>query len=211
MTSGTETETRLALEADLALEKQRDEQIEAKDAEIAKEEAEGVRIAAVMAATHAEIATLKANHVALEAHTHDALIDGDETDSVAAATAIQASAALLETHIGKLKRITETRQPAQRLRVLVARKERAALVLDRAGIRSRVHSARLLLAVLPAGEIGGDLSIKSEQGMRLAHEESQAAYDLEAASAALQREIDQQKKIRDARVNRGPISWTNPS
>jgi hypothetical protein len=209
MTSGTETETRLALEADLAPEKQRDEQIDAKDAEIAKEEAEGERIAAVTAATHAEIATRKADHEGLEAHTYNALIDGDETDLVIAATSIQSSAALVDTCIRKLRHITENRLPAQRLRILTPKKERAVLVLDRAGIRGRVHASQLLLAVIPAGAIGGDLSIRSEMGARLAHEESQAGYDLEAATNAMETELATQRKIRDARS--GPVSFVNPS
>lgn len=211
MTSGTESETRQQLDEDLRLEAERTKQIETKDAEIAKEEAEGARLAAVLAATHAEAADLKAAHEEKQEREHDGLIDGTKPDPVAAATTIQASAALVVLCIGKLKRLTEHRQPAQRLKVLTRRKERAALALDLAVVRSRIHSSRLLLAVLPAGEIGGDLSIKSEQGERLKHEEAQAAYDLEQATRALEAELTSQQKIRDARNNVGPVSYVNPS
>jgi len=212
MTSATEAETRQQLEEDLRLEAERTNQIEGKDGEIAKAEAEGGRLGAVLAATHSEVAERKAEHAALEARLYDLLIDGDtETTTLAAAKAIQGSAALLATGTGKLKHLTENRLPAQRLRVLTPMKERAVLVLDRAAIRSRVHASQLLLAVLPAGAIGGDLSIKSEMSARLAHEESQAAYDLEQANAALENELALQRKIRDARKNIGPITYTNPS
>lgn len=211
MISDTEPGMRLALEADLALEKQRDEQIDAKDAEIAKEEAEGERIAAELTLTHQQVVSLTADHEALKWRLYDGLIDGTETDPEDAATAIQASTALRDLHIGKLRHITENRLPAQRLRILTPKKERAVLHLDRAGIRGRVHASQLLLAVIPAGAIGGDLSIRSEMGARLAHEESQAAYDLEAASNALEAELATQRKIRDARSNGGPVSFVNPS
>ena len=210
MFSDTEEGTRAALETDVVLEAERTAQIEAVEQKIAAEEAGGKQIAAVMAATHAKIATLTADHNALERRKHDASIDGTETDPVAAAREIRDSADIVAFHVGKLKHLTENRQLVQRLKVLTSQKERAVLVLDRAGIRSRVHASQLLLAVLPAGKIGGDLTIKSEQGMRLAHEESQAAYDLEAATNALAHEIEQQQKIRDARTNRGPITYQNP-
>jgi hypothetical protein len=67
------------------------------------------------------------------------------------------------------------------------------------------------LAVLPAGEIGGDLIIKSEVAERLGHMEAQAARDLQQASLALEAEVAQQQRIRDARASRGPVSYTNPS
>ena len=65
--------------------------------------------------------------------------------------------------------------------------------------------------MLPAGEIAGDLIIKSEVAERLGHMEAQAALDLQQASLALERELEQQQKIRDARASRGPVSYVNPS
>jgi hypothetical protein len=211
MTSGTESETRLALEADLLLEAARIKQIQEVEEKIAAEEAEAERLTTVMGATHAEITNLKAKHEVLESHLYDQLIDGDETDLVIVATSIESSGAQVKVAVGKLKRLTETRLPAQRIKRLTPEKERALLRLDLAAIKSRIHASQLLLAVLPASEIGGDLSIKSEMGMRLEKEESQAAFDLEAATKALEREIKSQENTRDARKNIGVVGWTNPS
>ena len=62
------------------MEKQRDEQIDAKDAEIAKEEAEAERIAAELALTHQQVVSLDSRPRGAEVATHDGLIDGTETD-----------------------------------------------------------------------------------------------------------------------------------
>lgn len=209
MTTASETETKQHLEADLRLEAEQVAQIGATDAELAQEQAERQRLTAVRGATHAEVTALKACHDALAKSKHDASIDGTETDSVAAVLELQASAGKLEFCIGKLRRITEDRLPALNIKVLTVQKKQAVLKLALAGTRLRVHNSRVLLAVLPAGEIGGDLTIKSAVAQRLGHEEAQAAYDLEQIVQALETEIERQKRIRDARAS-GPISYVNP-
>lgn len=211
MTSGNEQQTRDALEEDLHRQSQRIAELSVANTEHAKEEAERERLSSVLVATHAEAAALKADDEALKASEYDALIDGTKTDMAAAATAIQISNSLRETCIGKLQRLTETRLGAQNVKVLAKEKTVKTIALDLKIIESRIHNSQLLLAASGAAEIGGDLSIRSSVAQRLALEEAQAASDLEQASLALQRELEQQQKIRDARASRGPVSYVNPS
>ena len=202
MTSGTEAETRQQLEEDLQREAEHLKQLSVIEDGLAAKQADRERLTAERAATHTQVTALKKAHDELEAHEHDGLTDGTETDPVAAATRIQASAALVHLYVGKLQRITETRLPLANQYVLVDEKKKAVLNLALAGDKLRIHNSRVLLAVLPAGEIGGDLIIKSEVAERLGHMEAQAAWDLQQASLALEAEIEQQQI--DARASRGP-------
>jgi hypothetical protein len=211
MKSGNEDQTHEQLQRDLQLEAEHAEQIKVTDKDVAKEEAERDRLAAVRAATQEKVNEGNPEYEALENRLLDALIDGGETDAVAVVRTLDTPAALLRLHVKMLRRITEDRMGSKTIDVLTVKKKRAVLGVAWADDRLRVHNGQLLLAAAPAGEIGGDLTIRSAVAQRLAHELDQAAFDLQQATQALENEIAQQKKIRDARTNRGPVSYQNPS
>jgi hypothetical protein len=211
MTSGNEQQTRDQLQNDLRLEAEHAEQIKVTDDEVAKEEAERDRLSAVRAATQEKVNEGNAEYEALENRLLDALIDDPEADPVAVVRELDARAALVRIHIKTLRRITEERMGSQTLEVLTVKKKRAVLGVALADDRLRVHNAQILLAVAPAAELGGDLTVRSAVAQRLAHELDQSAFDSQQATQALENEISQQKKIRDARRNRGPVGYQNPS
>jgi hypothetical protein len=134
-----------------------------------------------------------------------------ETDAVAVARKLDALAAPGSVHVKMLRRITENRMGSKTIDVLTVKKKRAVLGVALADDKLRVHNGQILLAVAPAAELGGDLTIRSAVAQRLAHELDQCAFDLQQATNALEAEIEQQKKIRDSRTNRGVIAYQNPS
>jgi hypothetical protein len=212
MISGSPQETQAQLDEDLDRQSTRMAQMAVEGAGLSAAVTRRTALSKVQMQAHKDVATAKADHTALLAVKYDALIDGAQTDPVAVAREIQASGALVETYVGKLRRVTEDRLPLANLDVLKAEKAVKLIALDLKIVEGRIHNAQLLLAASPAAEVGGDLIIKSAVAQRIGLEEAQCAADLEQASLALQHEIEHQQKIRDARSRpSGPISYVNPS
>jgi hypothetical protein len=210
MISGSPQETQAQLDEDLDRQSTRMAQMAVEGAGLSAAVTRRTALSKVQTQAHKDVADAKSDHEALKVRLYDALIDGTQTDPVAVAREIQASAALVETHIGKLRRVTEDRLPLANLEVLKAEKSVRLIALDLKILEGRIHNAQLLLAASPAAEVGGDLVIKSAVAQRIGLEEAQCASDVEAASRALEAELTRQQTIRDARAS-GPISFQNPS
>jgi|HubBroStandDraft_6_1064221.scaffolds.fasta_scaffold623352_1 hypothetical protein len=212
MISGNEQQTRDALAEDERRQAERMAQFAVASGELSMLVTRRTALSKVQTQAHKDVTSVASDHEALCKHLYDALIDGDETDLVIAATSIQSSAAQVELAVGKLKRVTEDRLPVANIEVLKCEKAIKALALDLKIVEGRILNSKLLLAAGPASAVGGNLTIKSEAAARFGLEEAQLSDELRQASEALQSEIERQEKIRDARARpSGPVSWVNPS
>jgi hypothetical protein len=208
----TEEQTRLGLTEDLRRQEERLKDYHAAEQTVTTAKAGLDFLSKAQTDANAKLGAATSRHRDFTVALADAHIDGAGTDPADAARQLREDAEMVEFLTAVLKRVTESRVPAARIAVLQAELTQATIKADLSILATRVHTAQVVLASVGAAELEGGITIKGKKTDELGKIEFQMQEDLNAVRVALEREVEIQQKIRDARANSGGlVTYQNPS